>query len=98
MGAQVINQLADIRVDLCLLGANAISLQDGITDTDWEVVLVKKAMIKSAQKTAILSIAEKLDSCQKMRVCNLNAIHYLITDLKPEDGVVKEFSKAVTVL
>ncbi|PIQ22906.1 MAG: DeoR family transcriptional regulator [Cytophagales bacterium CG18_big_fil_WC_8_21_14_2_50_42_9] len=98
IGAQVINQLSEIRVDLCLLGANAISLEDGITDSDWEVVQVKKAMIKSAQKTAIISIAEKLNSVQKMKVCNLNAIHYLVTDVKPGDGALQEYARAVKVL
>ncbi|MGV3640414.1 MAG: DeoR/GlpR family DNA-binding transcription regulator [Adhaeribacter sp.] len=98
IGAQVINQLSEIKVDLCLLGANAISLEEGITDSDWEVVQVKKAMIKAAQKTAIVSIAEKLNSIQKMKVCQLNAIHYLITDMSPEDPAVKAYSKAVTLL
>jgi len=96
-GAQVISQLSEIRVDLCLLGANAISLEDGITDSDWEVVQVKKAMIKSAQKTAIISIAEKLNSVQKMKVCNLNAIHYLVTDRKPGDEVLKEYARVINV-
>jgi DeoR/GlpR family transcriptional regulator of sugar metabolism len=98
IGAQVINQLSDIKVDLCLLGANAISLEEGITDSDWEVVQVKKAMIKAAQKTAIVSIAEKLNSVQKMKVCPLNAIHYLVTDVKPDDPSVKAYAKAVQLL
>lgn len=98
IGAQVINQLSEIKVDLCLLGANAISLEEGITDSDWEVVQVKKAMIKAAQKTAIVSIAEKLNTIQKMKVCQLNALHYLITDVNPGDPVVKEYAKALTLL
>jgi len=76
-GSMVINQLADIKVDLCFLGTNAISLENGITDSVWEVVQVKKAMIKSANKTAIVSIAEKLNSDEKMKVCNVNAINML---------------------
>ncbi|MBF9251962.1 DeoR/GlpR transcriptional regulator [Pontibacter sp. 172403-2] len=97
-GAQVINQLSEIRVDLCILGTNGLSLADGMTDSDWEVVQVKKAMLKSARKTAVMSIAEKLDSIQNMKVCNLNAIHYLVTDLKPGSAALKEYAKAVTVL
>ncbi|MCC9136753.1 DeoR/GlpR family DNA-binding transcription regulator [Pontibacter silvestris] len=98
IGAQVINQLSEIRVDLCFLGTNGLSLADGVTDSDWEVVQVKKAMIKSAKRTAIMSIAEKLNSIQNMRVCNLNAIHYLITDLKPSDPALAEYAASVTVL
>lgn len=85
IGASVINQLDDVKVDLCLLGANGISTQEGMTDNDWEVVQVKRAMIRSTQKLAILSIAEKLNSVQRMKVCDLNLIHYLITELPPEN-------------
>lgn len=98
IGSQVVSQLADIKVDLCLLGANGASLNDGITDSDWEVVQVKKAMLNASKKIAILSIAEKLDSVQKMKVCNLNAIDYLITDLNITDTKIAEYSKTVTVL
>lgn len=98
VGAQVINQLSDIKADLCFMGTNGISLQDGITDSDWEVVQIKKAMINSAQKTVVMSIAEKIGSIHKMKVCNLNVIHYVITDLDPVDPLVSTYSQAVTLL
>ncbi|WP_242927865.1 DeoR/GlpR family DNA-binding transcription regulator [Pontibacter vulgaris] len=98
IGSQVVNQLSEIRVDLCILGTNSISLEDGLTDSDWEVVQVKKAMIRSSKKVAIMSIAEKLDSVQNMKVCDLNSIHYLITDIKPTDPSLKEYARIITVL
>lgn len=97
-GAQAINQLSEIRVDLCILGANGISVEEGVTDSDWEVVQLKKAMIRSAKKTAVMSIGEKLNSVQNMKVCDLHAIHYLITDLRPKDAKIKEYAKIATVL
>ena len=98
IGSVVISQLADIKVDLCLLGANSISITDGITDSDWEVVQVKKAMVKSAQKTAIIGISEKLESVQKLKVCDLNAVQYLITDLNANNGKFKAYNETVTVM
>jgi DeoR/GlpR family transcriptional regulator of sugar metabolism len=97
-GSMVINQLADIKVDLCFLGTNAISLENGITDSVWEVVQVKKAMIKSANKTAIVSIAEKLNSDEKMKVCNVNAINYLITDIDPIEQMLSPYANVLNVL
>ncbi|HEY9560825.1 MAG TPA: DeoR/GlpR family DNA-binding transcription regulator [Anseongella sp.] len=85
MGASVINALNDIHVDLCLLGANGISMQDGITDSDWEVVQVKRAMIRCSKKLAVLCIAEKLNSVQRMKVCNLHQMSYLITELATDN-------------
>lgn len=98
IGSQVINQLSEIRVDLCLLGTNSLSVDEGVTDSDWEVVQVKKAMIRCSNKTAILSIAEKLNSAQKMRVCSLNAISYLVTDLDPTHTGLSKFSQIVEVV
>jgi DeoR/GlpR family transcriptional regulator of sugar metabolism len=98
VGAQVINQLSDIKADLCFMGTNGISLQDGITDSDWEVIQIKKAMINCAEKTAVMSIAEKINSIHKMKVCNLNAINYLITDLEPKHPHLSQYAKAVTLL
>ncbi|MFZ4862635.1 DeoR/GlpR family DNA-binding transcription regulator [Sphingobacterium sp. Mn56C] len=97
-GAQVINELADIRVDLCLLGTNSLSLEEGITDSDWEVVQVKRAMIRCAKNLAILSIAEKLNSNQKMRVAPLKEVGYLVTDLHPSDPSLKAFAEQLKVL
>lgn len=98
IGSQVVNQLSEIHVDLCLLGTNSLSIEDGITDSDWEVVQIKRAMLRCATKTAILSIAEKLNSVQGMRVCNLSGISYLVTDLDPDHQSMDGFAGAVKVL
>ena len=97
-GSQVINELSDIRVDLCLLGTNSLSIEEGITDSDWEVVQIKRAMIKCSKHLAILSIAEKLNSNQKMRVVPLKEVTYLVTDLDPKDKSLKDFASHLKVL
>lgn len=98
IGSHVINQLSEIHVDLCLLGTNSLSIQDGVTDSDWEVIQIKKAMIRCSSKTAILSIVEKLNSVQNLKVCSLNAISYLVTDLDPGHESLQEFGKVVEVI
>lgn len=97
-GSQVINELSDLHVDLCLLGTNSLSIEEGITDSDWEVVQIKRAMIKCSKNLAILSIAEKLNSNQKMRVAPLKEVSYLVTDLEPNDKHLKGFAKHIKVL
>jgi DeoR/GlpR family transcriptional regulator of sugar metabolism len=93
IGASVINNLSEIKVDMCFLGANGIDIKEGITDSDWEVVQVKKAMIKCSSKIVILSIAEKLNSVQKMRVCGLNEVTHFITELNPADAELKAYKE-----
>lgn len=98
IGSQVINQLSEIKVDLCLLGTNSLSVVEGVTDSDWEVIQIKKAMIRCSERTAILSIAEKLNSVQKMKVCSLSNIHYLITDMDAPHDSLASFAKQVNVI
>ncbi len=98
IGASVINQLNDVQVDLCLLGANGISVHEGMTDSDWEVVQVKRAMIHSAKQLAVLSIAEKLDSVQRMKVCELNVVDYLITELSPDSHFLSSYLHSDIIL
>src|SRR5690606_16687458 len=97
-GASVISQLAGIKVDLCLLGTNGISLKEGITDYDWEVVQVKKAMIKAARKTAVLCIAEKRNTVQDLQVCGLNDVDYLVTELSGDDPELSKFSRTLKII
>jgi len=90
-GASVVGQISDMKADLCLMGTNGFSVKDGITDYDWEVVQVKKAMIKSSERMALLSISEKKDITHKLRVCPLHAVHYLITELPPTDPTFSDY-------
>lgn len=98
VGAQVIQQLSEIEADLCFLGTNSVSLSKGVTDSDWEAVQVKKAMIRCAHETVILSIAEKLDSIQKIKICNLTELTYLVTDLNSNDKRLKKYASQINVI
>lgn len=98
-GASVVNLLADIRADLCILGANAFSAEEGLTDMDWEIVEVKKALIRSSKKVAVISISEKLNSNKWLNICSANQIDYLITELDPMDSFLTAYTqKNITVL
>ena len=89
-GASVISQLSEIRADLCLMGSNGFSLQDGITEQDWDVAQVKKAMLKAAEETALLCVTEKKDIVHRLQVCPVHAIHYLVTE---RPSTEKQFSR-----
>ena len=91
-GASVVSQLAEIKADLCLMGTNGFSIKDGITDYDWEVVQVKKSMLRAADKTALLCISEKMDIAHKLQVCPFHAVHYLVTERPATDTHLSEFT------
>jgi DeoR/GlpR family transcriptional regulator of sugar metabolism len=98
MGAKTIFDLSDIGVDLCFLGTNGIDVKEGITDSEWEVLQVKKAMIKASARIAIMCISEKLNSVKKMKVCTLSAIDYLVTDLPATDEKLLPYEGSNTTI
>lgn len=93
VGASVVNQLSEFKADLCLLGANAFSAQDGLTDVDWEVVEVKKALIRYSKKVAVLSISEKLNTTQRIKICEMSRVNYLVTELSPGDPLLSPYQE-----
>lgn len=93
IGGCAINMLNDIKVDICFLGINSIDVLNGVTDFDWDIVQIKKAMINASKKIVAPLISEKLNSTQRFRICELDTIDVLITELEPEDDKLKDFKE-----
>ena len=91
VGGEAIAKIKQIRADICFLGINALHIAHGLTDNDWEVVQVKKAMMESAQKTVLLTISEKINTTQRIRICDTKDIDVLITELKEDDQQLQSF-------
>lgn len=99
VGSEAISKIRELRVDLCFMGVNAINLNTGISDNDWDIVQLKKAMIDSSQKVVCLTIAEKIDSQQPIQICDHKRIDYLVTELPPDDPLLAPYVKAgITVI
>lgn len=92
-GGQVVSFLSEVKFDICFLGTNGIAVADGVTDTDMAIVQVKKAMIKASKSLVIICIAEKLNSVQRMRVCELQRIDSLVTELDPADSLLQAYHR-----
>jgi DeoR/GlpR family transcriptional regulator of sugar metabolism len=97
-GASAVQTIESIQADLCILGINSLDTQFGLSENDWEVVHIKKAMIKASKKTICIGISEKLNSQQKIKVANLDEIDILITELDPNDPTLLPFKhKGLTI-
>lgn len=84
VGGEVVATLQDLRPDICIMGTNGLDADAGITDSDWEVVTIKKAMIRASQKVLVHAISAKLNSVQKIKVCPLSDVDILVTELNPD--------------
>jgi DeoR/GlpR family transcriptional regulator of sugar metabolism len=91
IGAEVVRQLATIHADLCFMGTNAIDVQAGITESTWEIIEVKREMIRAADKLVSIAISEKLNTVQPLQVCPLKDIDFLVTELPPGDPLLLQY-------
>ena len=99
VGPEAITKIRQMKPDLCFLGTNALDLEQGITDNDWEVVQLKKAMIEASKKVVCLCIAEKLNTVQPIKVCDIDKIDTLITELSPATPLLQPYAdKGVRIL
>ena len=99
VGGEAINRIKQIKADICFMGINAIDAERGLTDNDWDVAQLKKAMIESSEKVVALSISEKINTIQRIKVCEVNEVDVLITELNPDDPALEAYhKKGITVL
>jgi DeoR/GlpR family transcriptional regulator of sugar metabolism len=94
VGLDAVSRIRQIKADICFMGVNALSLENGVSDNDWDVVQIKKAMVESSQKVVCLTIAEKLNSQQPLQVCESSKIDTLITELLPDDRLLDRYKEA----
>ncbi len=84
VGGEAISKIRHIKADLCFLGINAIDINDGLTDNDWDVIQIKRAMISTSKKVVALSISEKVNTSEQLKICEVDEIDILITELPPD--------------
>ena len=94
IGAEAISKIKNIRADICFLGTNALDVEYGLTDNDWDVVQIKKAMIESSDKVILLAIAEKLNTRQRIKISDIEEIDVLVTELEPGSPQLAPYSEA----
>jgi len=71
-----------------------LNLENGVSDNDWDVVQIKKAMVESSQRLVCLTIAEKINSQQPIQVCHSSKIDTLITELYADEPILQPYKDA----
>ena len=92
-GASAIGLLAEINADICFLGTGYLDLEKGITEANWEITQLKKAMIKASKNLVSLTISKKLNTSNSFKVCDVNALNVLVTELESSSDVLQEYRK-----
>lgn len=69
VGAEALAALAGYRIDLCFLGACACDPAEGLFGFDPEDVAFKRALLRAAQRSAVLLTSYKLATRAPYRIC-----------------------------
>lgn len=91
IGGSSINILSELKADICFLGTGYIDVDEGITEIDWEIAQMKKAMIRASKQVVSLSISKKLNTSNRYRICDLKAIDTLVTELAPDSQTLQPY-------
>ncbi len=91
VGANTVHNLSGIKVDYGFIGTGYVDSIHGLTEFDWEIVQVKRAVINASRKAVLLCISEKLNSQHRYKTCDIHAINTMITELKPENNLLNLF-------
>jgi DeoR/GlpR family transcriptional regulator of sugar metabolism len=94
IGVDIIDALKYIKADICILGTRSIDSESGITDLDWEEAQVKRTIIEASNRVVSLSISEKINTANPFQVCGLQKLSILVTELHPDDELLKPYQKA----
>lgn len=91
-GGSSIHILSEIKADICFIGTGYLDVNEGITAIDWEISQMKKAMLNASKKIVSLTISEKLDTINRYKICDINRLDTLVTELDPNSAILNKYN------
>lgn len=91
LGERAVAFVEDLRVDWTFLGADAIDLESGITNTNALEVPLKRAMLAAAHTSVVLADSSKFGKHALIRVAGVDEIDTIISDEALDDDVAQSY-------
>ncbi|QAA30227.1 DeoR/GlpR family DNA-binding transcription regulator [Clostridium manihotivorum] len=85
--------IKNFRVDKAFVGANGISIEDGVTTPNFIEAQTKKTMINYASKVIIVADSTKFNNVSFSIICPIKAVSMIITSRDIEQNIIKEYSE-----
>lgn len=86
-GELAVARVADVSVDVTVLGACGIDAEFGLSSDDHDEGQMKRAMHKAAGRTVVVTEKEKVGRRARHRTLPLEEIDVLISDINPEKAL-----------
>lgn len=92
MVGQITEQiLSKFRVDKAFIGANGVSIEEGITTPNYIEAQTKRAMINVANKVILVTDSTKFNKVCFSVICPLRVVSAIITSSDTDENIVKEY-------
>jgi DeoR family transcriptional regulator of aga operon len=88
-GAHAIRVLEDISCGILFIGVDGIDTDFGISISNLAEAVVNQKMIETAQTVVVLADSSKFYKRGLGRICRLDQVHYIVTDHKVPEAIVK---------
>lgn len=85
------NILSNFRVDKAFIGANGISIEEGITTPNFTEAQTKKAMINVANKVILVADSTKFNKVCCSVICPIRVVSAIITSSDTDENITKEY-------
>lgn len=92
VGDWLVSALADVCVDVALLGANGYSPSRGMTTPDQAEAVAKRTMVRAARRTVVLADSTKAGDDHFHRFADTESIDLLVTDTDLDDDTAAELA------
>jgi DeoR family fructose operon transcriptional repressor len=93
VGSSVLNIINKIHADICFLGVAGVDLQMGITEENKQETVIKQAYIQASEKVVTLMTSKKLGAVHSYKVCEIQNLHTMVTELNPSHDKLVAFVK-----
>ncbi|WP_423185090.1 DeoR/GlpR family DNA-binding transcription regulator [Arthrobacter sp. NyZ413] len=94
VGAWAERSLADVRADVAFLGANGLTVEDGLTTPDMAEAVVKRALVQAGKRVVVLADHTKIGRTGLGLVAPITSIDTLITDTGLNSALAEELETA----
>jgi DeoR/GlpR family transcriptional regulator of sugar metabolism len=88
IGPQAAEFFSQFRVHKCFFGADGLTLEDGVTESNQPEIEVKRAMIKCAHQRILLIDSSKIGKSSLVPAIPLEEIDIMITDKNASNDII----------
>lgn len=87
------NMVSNMRVDMCVIGSDAVSLKNGLMISNLDEVGLKRSLIEASNKVIVVCDHTKFITESFVSVCGLDKVDVFVTGEEIDSDVLKELEK-----